>query len=313
MDRLERLLNLLAALIDTERPLRREEIHERVPGYPERDDSFRRQFERDKETLREMGVPIAVEPVIAHSPEQGTGYRVHQRDYALADPGLTPEELTALHLASSSVRFLGEDARGAIRKLGGAPGGDAEQAPADVEVPGTENLGPCFEAIANDRTLTFRYKGEGRAVVPAGLSFRSGRWYLSTWDVERKAERLFRLDRMEGSPEVGDPVTERPPPAVRGGEARAAWEFGDDEPVEARVLVDADQADLAVKAVGERGSVERSADGSVILGLAVRNPPGFRNFVLGLLDHAEVLSPPELRSDIVQWLEDLERSGNASS
>src|SRR5688500_13301573 len=161
MDRLERLLNLLAALIDTERPLRREEIHDRVPGYPERDDSFRRQFERDKETLRQMGVPIAVEPLIAHSPEQGTGYRVHQRDYALADPGLTSEELTALHLAASSVRFLGEDAKGAISKLGGVPMIEADGAnPAGVEVPGVEHLEPCFAAIAGNFTLTFGYKGE---------------------------------------------------------------------------------------------------------------------------------------------------------
>lgn len=306
MDRLERLLNLLAALIDTERPLRREEIHERVPGYPERDDSFRRQFERDKETLRQMGVPIAVEPLIAHSPEQGTGYRVHQRDYALADPGLTSEELTALHLAASSVRFLGEDAKGAISKLGGVPAGEAEAASAaGVEVPGVEHLEPCFAAIAGDRTLTFRYKGESRTVVPARLSFRSGRWYLTTWDVDRNAERLFRLDRME-APEVGEPADASARGHVTERDGLAAWELGDEEPVTARLRIDADQADLAVRAVGGRGVVEKEADGGVVIELAVRNPEFFRNFVLEFLDHAEVLAPEELRSDMIRWLENLE-------
>lgn len=306
MDRLERLLNLLAALIDTERPLRREEIHERVPGYPERDDSFRRQFERDKETLRQMGVPIAVEPLIAHSPEQGTGYRVHQRDYALADPGLTPEELTALHLAASSVRFLGEDARGAISKLGGVPMSEADGAsPAGVEVPGVEHLEPCFAAIAGNLTLSFTYKSERRTVVPASLSFRSGRWYLATWDVDRNAERLFRLDRMT-NPEVGDAAPAGPRARVGEREPLAAWELGDEEPVTARLRVDPDQADLAIRAVGSRATVHREPDGGVLLELAVRNPEFFRNFVLDFLHHAEVLGPEELRADIVKWLEDLE-------
>lgn len=305
MDRLERLLNLLAALIDTERPLRREEIHERVPGYPDRDDSFRRQFERDKETLRQMGVPIAVEPLIAHSPEQGTGYRVHQRDYALADPGLTTEELNALHLAASSVRFLGEDAKGAISKLGGVPAGEAvESGPAGVEVPGVEHLEPCFAAIAGNLTLTFRYKGESRTVVPARLSFRSGWWYLATWDVDRDAERLFRLDRME-DPEVGPPAAEGARVQVGRDEPLAGWELSDEEPVTARLLVDAEHADLAVREIGGRGSMEKQPDGGVVIELPVRNPERFRNFVLGFLDHAEILGPDELRADMVAWLENL--------
>lgn len=305
MDRLERLLNLLAALIDTERPLRREEIHERVPGYPDRDDSFRRQFERDKDTLRQMGVPIVVEPLIPHSPEQGTGYRVHRRDYALADPGLTPEELTALHIAASGVRFLGEEAKAAIGKLGGVPAGEQTAASgADVEVPGVEHLAPCFAAIAENRKLTFRYKGESRTAVPARLAFRGGRWYLATWDVDRDAERLFRLDRME-APELAGPAADAPRGPVGHREQLAGWELGDEEPVEAHLLVDADQADLALRAIGERGAVERQPDGGVLITLPVRNREGFRNFVLEFLDHAEVLAPAELRADMMQWLEQI--------
>ena len=39
--------------------------------------------------------------------------------------------------------------------------------------------------------------------------------------------------------------------------------------------------------------------------LAVTNRAAFRSFVLGLLDHAEVLAPPELRADMVAWLKRL--------
>jgi predicted DNA-binding transcriptional regulator YafY len=43
----------------------------------------------------------------------------------------------------------------------------------------------------------------------------------------------------------------------------------------------------------------------VVLGVAVANRDAFRSFVLGFLDHAEVLGPPELRDDTVRWLEAL--------
>ena len=69
MDKLERLLNLIAALLETPRALSAEEIHQRVPGYP--DDtgpSYRRAFERDKDDLREMGISLRVENVPGNDP-----------------------------------------------------------------------------------------------------------------------------------------------------------------------------------------------------------------------------------------------------
>ncbi len=61
MDRLERLVNLVVALLDTRRPLTREELRERVGGYTDDEDNFRRNFERDKDLLRQMGIPVVTE------------------------------------------------------------------------------------------------------------------------------------------------------------------------------------------------------------------------------------------------------------
>jgi predicted DNA-binding transcriptional regulator YafY len=83
------------------------------------------------------------------------------------------------------------------------------------------------------------------------------------------------------------------------------WRFGGDEPVSARVLVDAPQAPGVVHQVGEQSVVERRDDGSVVIGLPVTNVAAFRSFVVGLLDGAEVLEPPELRADVIGWLERL--------
>jgi len=77
---------------------------------------------------------------------------------------------------------------------------------------------------------------------------------------------------------------------------------GDDRPVEAQVLVDAARAAWVVDQLGEDAVVERRDDGAVVVRLAVVNREAFRAFVVGLLEHAEVLAPPELRSDLVDWL-----------
>jgi predicted DNA-binding transcriptional regulator YafY len=69
------------------------------------------------------------------------------------------------------------------------------------------------------------------------------------------------------------------------------------------VLVDAQQAAIAVGEAGREKVVEEREDGSVVLELAVTNLDGFRTFVLGFLEHAEVLGPDAVRADIVRWLE----------
>ena len=81
------------------------------------------------------------------------------------------------------------------------------------------------------------------------------------------------------------------------------WQLGEGEPVLGRVLVDADNAALAVGALGADAVVEQRGDGSVVVEMAVTNPDGFRSFVLGFLEHAEVLGPPELRDGLIAWLE----------
>jgi proteasome accessory factor B len=61
MQRIERLLNLIAALLDSARPMTAEEIRSRIAGYDQANhEAFRRAFERDKDALRGMGIPLEV-------------------------------------------------------------------------------------------------------------------------------------------------------------------------------------------------------------------------------------------------------------
>ncbi len=88
--KLERLLNLTAALLETPRPLTADEVAARIFGYPEDKTAFRRAFERDKEALREMGIPVEMEEIPHTDPPQ-QGYRIPKDRYYLRDPGLEPD------------------------------------------------------------------------------------------------------------------------------------------------------------------------------------------------------------------------------
>ena len=303
MDRLERLINLTAALLEAERPLTADELHQRLPGYAENSMAFRRAFERDKDVLREMGVPLVLEAVDPASQPGVEGYRIPKDEYYLTDPGLDPDELAALHLAASAVELEGAGGVEALWKLGGWVAEEGPP-PAIAALPGATHLGPAFAAISRRQPVTFTYRGEERHVDPWRLAFRNGHWYLLGRDHDRDGERNFRLDRIDSDIVADERATAFDAPAVTAMPA-APWQMGDEDPVRARLLVDADHAGWAVGQVDADAVESRGDDGSVVLGVTVTNRSAFRSFVLGFLDHAEVLDPPELRDDLTSWLERL--------
>jgi proteasome accessory factor B len=308
--KLERLLNLTALLLETPRPISAAEIRERLRGveaYPDETAAFRRSFERDKDDLRAMGVPIEVATVPGSLPAV-EGYRIPKDRYYLRDPGLSPDELAALRVAASVVRLDGLSAREGLLKLGGlvAEAGEASGAgPGGLAVgdlPGG-NVAPLFGAITAHHAVRFGYRGEVRTVDPYRLDFTRGRWYLSGHDRGRGGERVFRLDRFESPAEpLPDAPFERPATATPGVQLDP-WTLGGGDPVEARVLVDAPQAPWIAQHLGPGAVAEERPDGSVVVTMAVTNRENFRSFVLTFLDHAEVLGPADLRADVVAWLE----------
>jgi predicted DNA-binding transcriptional regulator YafY len=301
--KLERLLNLTALLLATPRPLAAHEIRERIDAYPDDLAAFRRAFERDKDALRAMGFPLEVAEVPGTA-QPVDGYRIPKDTYYLRDPGLTPDELAALRLAASVVQLDGTSAREGLLKLGGLVGeAGSDQGLAVTSLPGGPELGPLFGAIAAQTPVRFTYRGAVRTVDPYRLDYQRGRWYLTGFDHLRTAERVYRLDRFESPIDaLGGPAFERPSTGVPGG-AMEAWQLGEGTPVEARLLVDARQAPWIVQHLGPAAVAEERSDGSVVVTLTVINRDNFRSFVLSFLDHAEVLDPPELRNDVVRWLE----------
>jgi proteasome accessory factor B len=303
--KLERLLDLIAELLHAERPVTADELHRRLPGYPPDKDSFKRAFERDKKDLREMGIPLRIEPVPGRVPPED-GYRIDRDEYGLPDPGLDTDELAALHLATTAVRLDGTSTTTGLRKLGGAVGPPVAtgSVPSNIAVlASAPNLSAAFAAVGEHRRVRFRYRDRQRTVDPFRLHHERGHWYLQGHDLDAGESRSFRLDRVEGAMDADEPesVEVRVDPSEHPLRLDG-WALGADEPVTARVRVRPPQAALAVRLVGDDVPVEREDDGSVVLQLEVRRRDGFFSFVLGFLDDAVVLGPPELRDELVDRL-----------
>ena len=306
LDRLERVTDLLLVLLDTPRPLSLREIANRVPGYPDSHDARRQAFERDKRLLRDEGVPVLVVPVDG---EDQLGYRVDPDAYYLPDLGLEAEEQAALNLAVAGVHLGEPIGRQALLKLGAGGESPLRDAPVPlVDLPsfgGLPALPSLFDAIRQEAVVGFGYRGGARRVDPAGLRFRQGHWYLVAFDRDRGGARTFRVDRMDGVPELGPPASGRVPGDfdVDAAFDRDPWQYGEGEVTAVDVLVDGVEAARVVSDLGAEAVVHRSEDGAVTVRLSVTDVGALVLWVLDLLDHAVVVGPPEVRQAVIERLQ----------
>ncbi|HET9442440.1 MAG TPA: WYL domain-containing protein [Acidimicrobiales bacterium] len=306
-DRFERLTNLVTFLLDSRHGATYAEIVEAIPGYPPGAEARRRAFERDKKLLRDEDIPLV---------EEENRYRIPPEDYFLPDLGLSGEEQLALELATTAVPVGADQGRWALRKLalGGAGSVTGEAGPTVLAHLDEHPLLPELHAAIRRRAVVrFTHSGATRTVEPELLFFRAGHWYLHGFDRVREAVRNFRLDRVEAPLEVGEPGGFEPRPGRPTGGAevmpREPWRLGGDEPELATVRVDAVLAAKAEADAGPSATVDRHADGSVTVTLPVSLRGAFLSWVLGFLDHAEVLAPPDLRAETVAWLAAVAEAG----
>lgn len=295
---IERLLNLLAFLLTSSRAVTAEEIRRRVAGYGgSSDEAFRRMFERDKDLLRNIGIPLEATTADGWGIEHG--YVIDRDVYRLPDPGLTDEERTALALAARVVRLGGGPAADeALRKLGGAGVGAGDE-PLGADLGrSAEQLGDLFGAVSEHREVTFSYRGTQRLLKPYGLAHRRGHWYLV--GEGETGMRVFRVDRMDSVTVGKEPGAFTRP---EGFDLRAEidsqpWEAGSEATVMARVRFDPEIAWWAARTLHERYE-----DGPLEVEMPVANADAFVGWLLSFDDAAVLLEPPELRALLVDRVE----------
>ena len=313
MHPLERLLNLVALLLEARRPKTFDEIRALIPAYQQSDiNSAKRMFERDKDVLRDVGIPVEVAATDVWDVEQG--YRIPKERYYLPEIAFTPEEVWALFVAS---RAPGEDEEAEVAFWKLSTGADTTLLSSIAErpvAPGVDASGPHLgvvaDALSRHRSLRFRYRpSQGkpgqREVDPYSLVFRSGHWYLVGQDRERNDVRAYRLSRMLSRVrELGEAS---PPPdgfsAMRHVEA-GPWGLGRPAAT-ARVGFSPKVGWLAVATTPGARVIRTRADEWVELEVPASQTDSFSSWVLSFGPDARVMAPRSLRDQVVRRLEAL--------
>lgn len=317
MHPLERLINLVALLLEARRPLSFEQIRSLMPAYQQGDvAAAKRMFERDKDVLREVGIPIELAATDAWEVEQG--YRILKDQYYLPQMGFTPDEVWALFVAAHAPGESG-DAELAFQKLSTGAETNVLSAMAErTAVPGADpsgpHLGAAADALARRRAIRFRYrpsqgKPATREVDPYSLVFRGGHWYLVGLDRTRAEVRSFRLSRLL-SPvrEIGEAST--PPEGFDASALLEAGPWGLGRPAErARVAFSPKVAWWAVRDVPGARVLKTRKDGWVEVEVPASQTDTFASWILSFGPDARVYSPKWVRDQVVARLEALASRG----
>jgi len=324
MDKTERLLDLVALLLDAREPVSFAELRELFPDeYGGSRGAAERKLERDKAELLELGVPIEyVEPQQLDERELG-GYRIDRKSFFLPDPRLLPEEAAALYAAGAAALAtrdfpFAQDLRHALRKISlagdtHAVGGAAARRllvvrPGDPLRAG--KLRTLGDAVARRKRVHIHYetppglegrpgKRSERDVDPWGLAFRGRAWRLVGWCHASQDQRVFLVDRIaavETNPQKPHTPDFEPPEGFDAADAAVRsskpWQWAHHPPQEVTLRFAAGS-----EAIAER--IFDAGDGK----LSVTYLDGLLPQILSLGDRVWIESPPAAREKVREALQ----------
>jgi proteasome accessory factor B len=205
----ERLLNLVIMLLVSRTYVTKERIRQVIEGYDKtNDEAFEKMFERDKEELRALGIPIELGHVDKFF-EDEQGYRIKRDAFELPDVDLSPDEAAVLGLAARVWQHAGlaSATSAALVKLRAA-GHDVDREALDTLQPRVVADEPAFndmwEMTISRTPVRFDYRRAGAAetverhLEPWGVVTSRERWYVVGHDRDRGEPRMFRLSRVVG-------------------------------------------------------------------------------------------------------------------
>ena len=315
--RTERLLSIVVLLLSSRRYLSAEQIRASVSGYPEAEESFKRMFERDKDELRELGIPLETGKSSAFDDE--IGYRIRRQDYELPEIQLAPDEAAMLGIASRVWQSAGLEgaAAGALLKLKAASrevDGEEDGARLNRSIEPRlttqePSFGPLWEAVRDRRPVTFSYRASGRPdaskreLEPWGVVNRRGRWYVAGHDRVRNAPRVFRMSRVTGPVKMAGP-----PGSVKvpdGADVRDLVKDWDRTPPRDRtaVLRIRSGAGVALRRWGREITPEAgTAAGWDRVTLSFPDSGWYPEYLASFGPDLVVLDPPDLRESVIRRL-----------
>jgi len=212
----ERLMNLLITLLVPRGYVTKQRLREVIPDYKEAasEDAFERMFDRDKDDLRALGIPIEVggyDPLF----EDEQGYRIVRSAFELPEISFEADEAAVIGLAARVWQQAGlaSATSDALLKLRAA-GVEVDREALNVAQPRLAPDEPAFEAfwegVSTRRPVRFGYRTSSAAepserhLEPWGIVSYRSRWYVVGHDRDRDDQRMFRLSRVVGDVTVED-------------------------------------------------------------------------------------------------------------
>jgi proteasome accessory factor B len=308
----ERLLNLVILLLVARNYTTKEQIRALMEPYRvSTDEAFDRMFERDKDDLRALGIPLETGFVDKFF-EDEQGYRIKRDAFELPSIDFTAEEVAVLGLAARVWRHAGLAAAtsDALVKLKAA-GLSFDREQLDQVQPTLAAEEPSFEAMwqatVHRTPVRFDYRRAGqreastRHLEPWGVVTAQGRWYVAGLDTDRGEPRMFRLSRIVSEvTSTGNPGSFTVP---EGTDLRAL----------SQTLTPL-QPDRTAVVLARAGAANGLRGRAEVLATDVTGPDGsgswdrlevpygsgsdFTGELLGYADAVIVESPPELRASV---------------
>jgi proteasome accessory factor B len=209
----ERLMNLTICLLVARNFVTKESIRQAVEAYRDLgEEAFNRMFDRDKEELRVLGVPIEVGSVVKGFDDE-VGYRIRRDQFELPEVSLEADEAAVVGLAARVWQHasLASATTQGLRKLR-AGGVDVDETALDIIEPQLATDEPAFDdlftAVTQRREVSFSYRraqdttARQRRLQPWGIVSFHGHWYVVGKDLDRDAPRMFRVSRVVGDVSV---------------------------------------------------------------------------------------------------------------
>ena len=313
----ERILNLTICLLVSGRYLPKSQIREAVEGYHDLSDTaFERTFERDKDELRALGVPIEVGSFDAFFDDE-PGYRIKASEFELPPVELDADEAAVVGVAARVWQHasVAESTQSALAKLraAGVEPDTSQLAALEPSVQAREEaFEPLWTAVLDRVRVSFTYRGsEKRTLEPWGMTASKGRWYVIGFDTDRQATRMFKLTRITDKPRRLSKVGAYQVPEDLDLRALARSLAPREPNRTATVAVRAGKGPTLRRGGRSRSRARPEADEAA----DVRLPVGFEVVTVGFSDlrtlaeeivrygaDAVVLDPPELRRRVLDML-----------
>lgn len=304
LDAAERLLALVIALSHTTHRMTKGQIRAGVAGYADArsDESFERMFERDKDTLRSLGVPLVTLTDSTH--EDDVGYRIDTTAYALPAVDFTPAEVGVLSLAAQvwqDSRLSAQAQRGLTKLRATSASAQALEPTLALRVRGPDAaFEELLEAIMARQAVQFDYRAANtgtvarRTVEPWRLFAKDRGWYLVGFDRDRDAQRSFRLSRIAGRVHREGPagVVVIPGPEAGGDQSQRTRVRVAVLPERAAALRARATAPAQPDAEGERDVLE----------VDTADPEQIAEEIAGYGAAVVVLDPPQVREAVLRRL-----------